>query len=58
VTPWQAEGVVEDYEHYRRGEAEMLTSAVRDLTGYEGTFFSQFAMDYAGSFSGKAAGKA
>lgn len=55
---WQAEGVVEDYEHYRKGEAEQVTSAIRDITGYEATYFAQFALDYASRFAGKAAVKA
>ncbi len=54
---WQAEGVLEDYEHYRKGEAEAVSSAVMDITGYEPTFFAQFALDYSARFSGKAAGK-
>lgn len=55
---WQADGLVEDYDHYRRGEAAAVTSTVRDLTGKEATRFSQFAKDYAGSFLGRAAGTA
>jgi len=55
---WQAEGVVEDYEHYRKGEAEQVTSAVKDVTGYEATYFAQFALDNSAKFAGKAAGKA
>jgi uncharacterized protein YbjT (DUF2867 family) len=55
---WQADGVVEDYEHYRRGEASAVASTVRDLTGKEATSFSQFAKDYANSFVGNAAGTA
>jgi uncharacterized protein YbjT (DUF2867 family) len=54
---WQADGVVEDYEYYRKGEAEQVSSAVRDITGYEATYFAQFALDYSGKFAGKAAGK-
>jgi uncharacterized protein YbjT (DUF2867 family) len=54
---WQADGVTEDYEHYRKGEAEQVSSAVRDITGYEATYFAQFALDYSGKFAGKAAGK-
>ena len=56
LPPWQAEGVIEDYDHYRRGEAAMVTSAVRDVTKAEPTPFFQFAQDYAGKFVGKAAG--
>jgi hypothetical protein len=57
VPAWQAEGVVEEYERYRKGEGEDLTSAIQDITGYEATYFAQFALDNAARFSGKAAGK-
>jgi len=53
---WQAEGVIEDYDRYRRGEAAAITSAVRDITQNPPTRFSQFAADYARQFLGKAAG--
>src|SRR5215813_6434471 len=43
---WQAGGVIEDYDHYRRGEAAVVTSAVRDITQSPPTRFSQFAADY------------
>lgn len=55
---WQADGLVEDYDHYRRGEAAEVTSTVRDITGNDATRFSQFAKDYAARFVGKAAGTA
>jgi uncharacterized protein YbjT (DUF2867 family) len=53
---WQAEGVIEDYDHYRRGEAAVVTPAVRDITQHHPKRFSQFAADYARQFLGKAAG--
>lgn len=53
---WQAEGVIEDYDHYRRGEAAVVTSAFRDVTQNQPTRFSQFAADYARQFLGQAAG--
>lgn len=52
---WQADGVVEDYDHYRRGEATTVTQTVRDITGKEANSFFQFAEDNAGRFAGKAA---
>ena len=48
---WQADGLVEDYAHYRRGEASALTSGVQDATGKTPRLFSAFARDYAGAFS-------
>lgn len=47
---WQAEGLVEDYDHYRRGEAAAITSTVREVTGRDATAFSQFAKDYSEKF--------
>ena len=53
---WQAEGVVEEYEHYRRGEGARVTSTVFEVTTNEPTTFFQFAQDFAGRFVRKAAG--
>jgi len=55
---WQADGLVEDYDHYRRGEAAMVTSTVREITGNDATSFFQFAKDYAERFAGRTAGAA
>ncbi len=51
VPPWQAEGLVEDYAHYRRGEASAVASGVRDATVRPPRAFSAFARDYAAAFS-------
>ena len=53
---WQAGGLVEDYERYRQGEAERVTSTVLDLTGDRPITFFRFAQDYAAKFLAKAAG--
>jgi uncharacterized protein YbjT (DUF2867 family) len=53
---WQADGLVEDYDHYRRGEAATVTSTVHDITGKGATTFLQFAEDYAEQFLAKATG--
>lgn len=55
---WQAKGLVEDYEHYRTGDAAMVSWAVRQITGREAIRFRQFAKDYAAKFLGRAAGAA
>lgn len=55
---WQAEGLVEDYDHYRTGDAAMVSWAVRQITGREAIRFRQFAKDYAGRFLSRAAGAA
>jgi uncharacterized protein YbjT (DUF2867 family) len=47
---WQADGLVEDYAHYRRGEASNISSAVRDVTGTAPHPFMAFAHDYKSAF--------
>jgi len=48
---WQADGLVEDYAHYRRGEAATIASGVEDATGAFPHSFDSFARDYAPAFS-------
>jgi hypothetical protein len=48
---WQADGLIEDYAHYRRGEASPVTSGVRDATGRSPRTFAEFARDYAPAFA-------
>jgi uncharacterized protein YbjT (DUF2867 family) len=48
---WQAEGLIEDYTHYRRGEAAAVTSGVRDAIDKAPRSFEEFARDYAAMFS-------
>jgi uncharacterized protein YbjT (DUF2867 family) len=48
---WQAEGLVEDYAHYRRGEASAVASGVQDVTGQAPRTFAAFAHDYATALS-------
>lgn len=50
VPLWQADGLVEDYAHYRRGEAASVSSGVEDATGRPPTPFATFARDYAAFF--------
>ena len=50
VPEWQTDGLIEDYAHYRRGEASTLSSAVRDVTGNPPHSFSAFARDYKQAF--------
>jgi uncharacterized protein YbjT (DUF2867 family) len=47
---WQIEGLIEDYAHYRRGEAAAVTTAVEDVAGRPPHSFEQFAADYADRF--------
>lgn len=51
IPPWQADGLVEDYAHYRRGEAAALTPGVRDATGQVSRDFAGFARDFAAALS-------
>jgi hypothetical protein len=48
---WQADGLIEDYAHYRRGEASAISTAVRDVTGVPPHSFVDFARDYKQAFS-------
>ena len=47
---WQAEGLIEDYAHYRRGEASSVSSAVLDVTGQPARAFLTFARDFRDAF--------
>ena len=44
---WQAEGLVEDYAHYDRGEAAAVSPDVRDVTGAAPRGVDDFARDHA-----------
>lgn len=50
VPAWQADGLVEDYAHYRRGEAAAVLPGVLDATGTGPRGFDAFARDHARSF--------
>lgn len=47
---WQADGLVEDYEHYSRGEAATLSTAVEDITGQKPRNFYTFAQEFKQAF--------
>ncbi|GAA0554736.1 SDR family oxidoreductase [Chitinophaga japonensis] len=47
---WQAEGLIEDYAHYARGEASGISTAIPGITGRPARNFRQFAQDYAAVF--------
>jgi uncharacterized protein YbjT (DUF2867 family) len=49
LPPWQAAGLLEDYAHYRRGEASATTPTIEQITGKPPTAVEQFARDYAPS---------
>ncbi len=49
---WQAEGLLEDYAHYSRGEASIISSAITDITGKPARDFATFSRDYSSAFSG------
>lgn len=48
---WQADGLIEDYAHYARGEASAVTTGVRDATGNAPRDFAHFAKEYASQFT-------
>ena len=52
LPPWQVDGLLEDYAHYRRGEAAAVSPAVAEITGRPPTDVWQFARDYAPAFRG------
>lgn len=49
---WQADGLIEDYAHYRRGEAADISSTVKEVTGEDPRPFAVFARDYRAAFLG------
>jgi uncharacterized protein YbjT (DUF2867 family) len=51
LPPWQVDGLLEDYAHYRRGEAELVSPAVAEITGRPPIDIQRFTRDYAGAFS-------
>lgn len=48
---WQADGLIEDYAHYKRGEAAEIANGVQDATGKQPRSFDDFVRDYAPLFS-------
>jgi len=50
LPPWQVDGLLEDYAHYRRGEAAAVSPAVAQITGTAARSIEQFARDYAAAF--------
>lgn len=48
---WQADGLIEDYAHYARGEAAAVTSDVQQVTGRAPRSFENFVRDYSPAFS-------
>jgi uncharacterized protein YbjT (DUF2867 family) len=48
---WQADGLIEDYAHYSRGEASEVATGVQDATGKPPRSFDDFTRDYAPAFS-------
>ena len=51
MDPWQAEGLLEDYAHYHRGEAAEVARGIQQAMGQPPRDFAAFARDYAGAFS-------
>ena len=47
---WQAEGLVEDYAHYDRGEASAVSPDVAQVTGASPRSLRDFAHDYSDAF--------
>ncbi|MBO0851721.1 MAG: SDR family oxidoreductase [Pseudonocardia sp.] len=47
---WQLDGLLEDYAHYRRGEAAEVLPTVAEVTGAAPRGVAEFARDYADAF--------
>jgi uncharacterized protein YbjT (DUF2867 family) len=43
---WQADGLIEDYAHYARGEAEGVSSHFNEVTSQPARSFAEFVADY------------
>ena len=43
---WQANGLIEDYAHYARGEAETVTGDIKFVTGKKPRSFEEFLKSY------------
>lgn len=47
---WQVGGLIEDYAHYARGEAAVVSNAVPAVTGHAAIRFEQFVQDHKALF--------
>ena len=52
VPSWQVDGLIEDYAHYARGEAEALSPHVLAVTGESPRDVQTLARDYSRVFAG------
>jgi len=50
--PWQVDGLVEDYAHYARGEAQAVSPHVSEVTSVDPRDAGKFAEDYVSAFVG------
>lgn len=50
LPPWQVDGLLEDYEHYRGDEASFVTDDVATVTGHGPRDLRSFAHDFADRF--------
>lgn len=51
MNEWLASALVELFEHYINGGAELVTDTVREVTGRDARSFDEFAADYASAFA-------
>jgi hypothetical protein len=47
---WQADRLIEDYAHYRRGEASAVSGDICDVIGAPPRSFQSLAQDYRDAF--------
>ncbi|WP_167132816.1 NmrA family NAD(P)-binding protein [Paramicrobacterium chengjingii] len=48
---WQLDGLIEDYAHYDRGEASVVSTSVADILGRPARSIDDFARDHASIFT-------
>jgi hypothetical protein len=50
IPRWQADGLLEDYAHYRRCEAAVVAPVVNNVVGRTPRSFAEFAREHAAAF--------
>jgi hypothetical protein len=50
------DGLLEDYAHYRRGEAAAVSPAIAEITGTAPGSIEQFARNYTAAFADQSTG--
>lgn len=51
IPPWQADGLIEEFAMYRRGDAATVEPGIGEALGRPARSFDEFACDYAPVFT-------